>query len=124
VKNEVDRLKHDIVDALKEERWDEALADLEVWCERFPEHGRSWLNQGYCQYRLGRWNEAVASLDRCLEIDPSSTAAKAWRKKALIDLDRVHTVSEESHPSRAETVTAPGTPSASSPAEPSESVGP
>ncbi len=91
---DLERLKQTIVVALTEERWGEALSGLESWCEIIPDHGRSWLNRGYCLYRLGRLNEAVASFDRCLEIEPSSVKAKSWRRRALSDLDHAHTASE------------------------------
>ena len=124
MKKDFDRLKHDIVVALKGERWGEALADLEVWCEQFPDHARSWLNRGYCLYRLGRLSEAVASLDRCLEIDPASKTAKGWRKRALTELDEAHTMSEEPRRNDAKTVNAQPTSSAVSASEPTQSVAP
>ena len=124
VKKEVDRLKHDIVVALKEERWYEALTDLEVWCEQFPDHARSWLNRGYCLYRMGRLNEAVAALDRCLEIDPSSTMARGWRKRALTELDQTHTMSEEPQQVDSKTAAEPSTSDAASESGPTRSVAP
>jgi WD40 repeat protein/serine/threonine protein kinase/cytochrome c-type biogenesis protein CcmH/NrfG len=96
MKKELDSLKRDIVVALQEERWAEALAGLESWCEFAPDHARSWLNRGYCLYHLGRLNEAVASFDRCLKIDPSSTKAASWRRRALSDLDRAYAGSDVS----------------------------
>jgi len=124
VKKELDRLKHDIVGALKEERWEEALADLEAWCEQFPDHARSQLNRGYCLYRLGRLNEAVVSFDRCLDIDPSSTTAQGWRKRALAELDQAHTMSEKLQQDSTETADAQFTFSAAPPSDPSQSVPP
>ena len=87
---DVERLKREIVEALKAEQWAEALSGLELWCERYPDHAQSWLNRGYCLVRLERFSEAVAALDRCLEIDPSSANASGWRKKALAALDAAH----------------------------------
>jgi WD40 repeat protein/serine/threonine protein kinase len=92
---ERDRLKREIVEALKEERWEEVLPKLEEWCRHFPDHARSWLNRGYCLVRLGRYAEAVSALDRSLELDPSSATAQGWRKKALEALDAAHSVAEE-----------------------------
>ena len=59
----VEQLKREIVEALKGERWEDALPKLEMWCERFPDHSRSWLNRGYCLVRLGRHREATSALD-------------------------------------------------------------
>jgi WD40 repeat protein/serine/threonine protein kinase len=89
-----ERLKSEIVEALKAERWEDALPKLEMWCDRFPDHSRSWLNRGYCLVRLERYTEAVSALDHCLELDPASTTAQGWRKKALAALDAAHSVAE------------------------------
>ncbi|MEJ2580939.1 MAG: protein kinase, partial [Acidobacteriota bacterium] len=86
--------KRDIVESLEEKRWDEALAGLEVWCERFQNDARSWLNRGYCLVHLERYDEALAALDRCLEIDPSSSTALGWRKKVLAELDKALSVAK------------------------------
>ena len=86
--------KREIVESLREQRWAEALDGLEVWCERFPNDSRSWLNRGYCLVHLERYDEAVAALDRCLEIDPSSSTALGWRKKALAELDKAFSVAK------------------------------
>ena len=94
MENNVEQLKREIVEALKAERWEDALSRLEVWCERFPDHARSWLNRGYCLVRLERYREAVSVLDRCLEVDPSSTTAQGWRKKALAAVDATHSVAQ------------------------------
>ncbi len=88
-------LKRNIVAALKAERWDDALPYLEVWCERFPDHAKTWLNRGYCLVHLGRMMEAVSALDRCLELDPESAPAQSWRQRALAGLEDVQTVSHE-----------------------------
>jgi WD40 repeat protein/serine/threonine protein kinase len=91
---DVEQVKREIVEALKEERWADALSRLEMWCERFPDQPKSWLNRGYCLVRLGRHTEAVAVLDRCLELDPDSTNAQGWRKKALAALDAAHSMAQ------------------------------
>jgi len=95
------QLRGEIVEALKAERWEEALPKLELWCDRFPDHSRSWLNRGYCLVRLERYSEAVAVLDRCLEIDSTSTTAQGWRRKALAELDAAHSVAEAPAATRA-----------------------
>ncbi len=89
-----EELKLGIVTALKGERWGEALPLLESWCERYPGHAKSWLNRGYCLFRLGRLDEAVSAFDRCLELDPGSASAKSWRQSALAGLDAAHTVTQ------------------------------
>ena len=89
-----EQLKREIVDALKAERWEDALPKLEMWCERFPDHPRSWLNRGYCLVHLERYTEALSALDRCLELDPASATAQGWRNKALAALDAAHSVAE------------------------------
>jgi len=89
-----EQLKREIVEALKAERWEEALPKLEMWCDRYPDHSHSWLNRGYCLVRLRRYSEALAALDRCLELDSDSKTAQGWRKKALAELDAAHSVAE------------------------------
>ncbi len=76
-------LRHGIVDALRGEHWGDALPLLESWCERFPDDVRSWLNRGYCLVRLGRYHEAVAAFDRCLELDPGLEKARKWRARVV-----------------------------------------
>jgi WD40 repeat protein/serine/threonine protein kinase len=78
-------LKHGIVDALRAESWGEALPMLEEWSESFPDDVRSWLNRGYCLVRLGRYHEAVAALDRCLELDPGHEKARKWRTRVVTE---------------------------------------
>jgi WD40 repeat protein/serine/threonine protein kinase/cytochrome c-type biogenesis protein CcmH/NrfG len=78
-------LRHAIVDALRAENWGDALPLLEEWCGRFPEDLRSWLNRGYCLVRLGRYHEAVAAFDRCLELDPDLEKARKWRERVVTE---------------------------------------
>jgi WD40 repeat protein/serine/threonine protein kinase len=78
-------VKHGIVDALRAESWGEALPMLEEWCDRFPDDVRSWLNRGYCLVRLGRFHEAVAAFDRCLELEPGHEKASRWRTRVVTD---------------------------------------
>jgi WD40 repeat protein/serine/threonine protein kinase len=91
---DVEQVKREIIEALDGERWADALCRLEMWCERFPDQPRSWLNRGYCLVRLGRYREAVPALDRCLELDPASANAQGWREKALAALDTAHKMVE------------------------------
>ena len=93
-----DELKRGIVERLTAERWDEALPLLELWCERFPDHARSWLNRGYCLFHLGRFQEAVAAFERCIELEPESDAAKGWRDRTYEELDQGHTVAGGADP--------------------------
>jgi WD40 repeat protein/serine/threonine protein kinase len=96
VDQQTEKLKLGIMAALKGERWGEALPLLESWCERYPGHAKSWLNRGYCLFRLSRLDEAVAAFDRCLELDPGSASARSWRQAALARLDSKQAVSQES----------------------------
>jgi hypothetical protein len=93
-----DELKRGIVERLTAERWNEALPLLELWCERFPNHARSWLNRGYCLFHLGRFEEAVAAFERCLELEPDSEAARGWRDRTYEELDQGHTVARGPDP--------------------------
>jgi WD40 repeat protein/serine/threonine protein kinase len=124
METDTNRLKRDIVAALKEERWDEALHDLETWCNHFPDHARSWLNRGYCLVRLGRFNEAVEILDRSLDLDPESESAKGWRTHALARLDQARTLSDDSRPDHTATAAAKPVAPVETKPEPSESVAP
>jgi WD40 repeat protein/serine/threonine protein kinase len=95
MEHDLDRLKEAIVAALTAEHWGEALPLLEEWCERYPDHARSWLNRGYCLYHLGQFSDAVGAFDTCLELDPESSTAGAWRLRALQELDAGHTISQQ-----------------------------
>ncbi len=92
---ETEDLKRSIVTALKAEQWAEALPHLEAWCERYPDHAKTWLNRGYCLFHLGRMKEAVAAFERCLTLDPFFDSAQSWRRKALAGLEDAKTVSHE-----------------------------
>ena len=107
MERDVEELKQGIVTALEGERWSEALPLLESWCDRFPGHAKSWLNRGYCLIRLERFNEAVAALDRCLELDPELKSAVGWRRRALAEMDQAHTVSHQPEETVAATEAAP-----------------
>ena len=124
MKTDSNQLKRDIVAALKEERWGDALHDLETWCGHFPDHARSWLNRGYCLVRLGRFDEAVGVLDRSLELDPASESAQGWRARALVELDRAHTMSDDPQPEPTGTAAAQAVAPAATTPDPSESVAP
>ena len=69
-----EQLKREIVEALKAERWEDALPKLEMWCDRFPDQSRSWLNRGYCLVRLERYSEAVPALVRMLGAEAAGLA--------------------------------------------------
>ena len=45
MENDVEKLKREIVEALKEERWEEALSRLEVWCDQFPRFFQEGLDR-------------------------------------------------------------------------------
>jgi len=121
---DTDQHRRDIMAALEEERWEDALRNLEWWCERYPDQVGSWLNRGYCLVRLGRFNEAVEALDRCLELDPESEGARGWRASALAELDRAHSQSEDARPEGVQSAAAQPAASVATRPEPSESVAP
>jgi WD40 repeat protein/serine/threonine protein kinase len=95
VDQRTEELKRSIVAALRAERWGDALPLLEAWCDRFPDHAKSWLNRGYCLVQLDRMREAVAAFDRCMELDPKSDSARGWRDRALAGMDHGETVSRQ-----------------------------
>jgi len=61
---------------------------LETWCGLYPDTASAWLNRGYCLVRLGKFAQALTSLERSLELDPGSDTARGWRGKALAEVER------------------------------------
>jgi WD40 repeat protein/serine/threonine protein kinase len=80
---ELKRLKQRIVDELEAENWQEALALLTDWCERFPRDARAWANLGYCQVRLRMYSEALLAVDRAIEHDPGLETAHHLREHVM-----------------------------------------
>src|SRR6266487_768045 len=50
--------------------YDGALAELEIARRSLPNHPRIFSVTGYIQRRQGRWEEAIRSLERAIELDP------------------------------------------------------
>jgi TolB-like protein/Flp pilus assembly protein TadD len=50
--------------------YDGALAELEVARRSLPNDARIFAVMGYIQRRQGRWEEAIRSLERAIELDP------------------------------------------------------
>ena len=50
--------------------YDGALAELEIARRSLPNDPRIFSVTGYIQRRQGRWEEAIRSLERAIELDP------------------------------------------------------
>ncbi|MGH9769639.1 MAG: tetratricopeptide repeat protein [Blastocatellia bacterium] len=57
-----------------------ALRQLDRALEIKPDDYDAWRDRGIALYRLGRWQEAVASYDRAIEINPDDGII--WRQRA------------------------------------------
>ena len=55
--------------------YDGALAELEIARRSLPNHARIFTVMGYIQRRQGRWEEAIRSLERAIELDPRNLNA-------------------------------------------------
>jgi TolB-like protein/Tfp pilus assembly protein PilF len=55
--------------------YDGALAELEIARRSLPNHPRIFTVMGYIQRRQGRWEEAIRSLERAIELDPRNLNA-------------------------------------------------
>lgn len=95
-----------LVAALREQRWAEALGGLELWCMRTPDDLGAWLNRGYCLVKLERVEEALACFDHCLRLEPSHDRARQMRHAALERLGGSATVVDASVVSGATIATA------------------
>ena len=51
-------------------RWQQALKGFQAVIALNPRHPQSYGNMGICYSDLGRKQEALAALDKALEIDP------------------------------------------------------
>jgi TolB-like protein/Tfp pilus assembly protein PilF len=52
--------------------YDGALAELEIARQSLPNDSRIFAVMGFIQRRQGRWEEAIRSLERAIELDPRS----------------------------------------------------
>ncbi len=55
--------------------YDGALAELEIARRSLPNYPRIFSVMGYIQRRQGRWEEAIRSLERAIELDPRNLNA-------------------------------------------------
>jgi len=51
-------------------------------------HAEDWCEQGYCLAHLRRWDEALASFDKAIELDQANVEAWSYRGTALGNLRR------------------------------------
>ncbi len=71
---------------MKLERWDEAIAELEVCTGVSPAEAEHWYKLGRAYSRVGRRREAIEALQRAAEISPNDAGIKkslAWAKGGL-----------------------------------------
>ncbi|MGH7860444.1 MAG: tetratricopeptide repeat protein, partial [Candidatus Binatia bacterium] len=69
--------------AMENREWERALAGFQRVAAADPEHTQSHGNMGLCYASLGRRGEALAALDRALELDPDYEPAKINRGGVL-----------------------------------------
>ena len=82
--------------------YDGALAELEIARRSLPNNPRIFSVTGYIQRRQGRWEEAIRSLERAIELDPRDldrlfqTGASYWGVRRYAEvrskLDRMLTI--------------------------------
>jgi TolB-like protein/cytochrome c-type biogenesis protein CcmH/NrfG len=82
--------------------YDGALAELEIARRSLPNNPRIFSVTGYIQRRQGRWEEAIRSLERAIELDPRDldrlfqTGASYWGLRRYTEvkskLDRMLTI--------------------------------
>jgi tetratricopeptide (TPR) repeat protein len=69
--------------AMEKQQWERALEGFRRVAALDPEHAQSYGNIGLCLAFLGRKNEALAALDRALDIDPDYGPALTNRAHIL-----------------------------------------
>lgn len=67
---------------LRQGRAEEARQIALEMTGRWPAEPEGWIVLGAAQANLGRYEEAVASFDRCLQLDPTQAEAQALRDRA------------------------------------------
>jgi tetratricopeptide (TPR) repeat protein len=70
----------------KLERWDEAIAELEICTQLAPAEAEHWLKLGRVLIEAGRRREAIAALQRALEISPDDVVIKRTMTRAKADI--------------------------------------
>ena len=71
---------------MKLDRWDDALAELQICTEVAPAEAEHWYKLGRALSRVGRRREAIEALQRAFEISPNDAGIKkslAWAKAGL-----------------------------------------
>ena len=63
--------------------FDDQIKSLEILLKNDPNCYPAWLNRGVLLAILGRYEDALASYDKVLEIDPNNEAARQGRTAAL-----------------------------------------
>jgi tetratricopeptide (TPR) repeat protein len=69
--------------AMEAREWEKALAGFRKVISKDPKHVQSHGNMGICYAHLGKKQEALAALDKALEIDPGYKPAITNRKAIL-----------------------------------------
>jgi len=69
-----------------------ALPFFQKATELFPKHVKPWLQQGESLLQTGENEEAIASFQKALELDPTSLPAKVSLKKLGVDVGEVKTM--------------------------------
>ena len=71
---------------MKLERWDAAVAELEICTQLLPAEAEHWHKLGRALGQAGRRREAIAALQRGIEISPNDVAIKRSLTRAKADI--------------------------------------
>ena len=71
---------------MEQQRWPQALECFQAVIALHPKHIQSYGDIGLCYAYLGRQQEALAALDKALELDPTSRASLTPLTSTLIML--------------------------------------
>jgi tetratricopeptide (TPR) repeat protein len=69
-------LRRDVARSIRDQRWEEAAATLQRMLALDPRHEDSLYERGNCFFELGRYEEAMASWEELLRVNPGAT--RAW----------------------------------------------
>ena len=70
--------------AMENKEWEQAVAGFRKVLAMDPKHTQSYGNLGICYAHLGRKQEALAALDKALELDPKYEPALVNRKAVTL----------------------------------------